>query len=165
MYSPVSFRINRGPTKGYEADVGTKTTHRVMYPESASHLDNATSLVLFPFKMKDFLWLIDAFKQGKNSAVNSKRRANKDLVMILNPALMKYVHDIWLEEKGHHPSSGFLTLALSMQICDEIDMLMAAMHLKYDDELARKKKTARQLLRPGSAREKGVTYNQMFYGK
>uniref|UniRef100_A0A668SWA4 ST3 beta-galactoside alpha-2,3-sialyltransferase 1 n=1 Tax=Oreochromis aureus TaxID=47969 RepID=A0A668SWA4_OREAU len=33
----IVIRINRGHTKGYETDVGTKTTHRVMYPESAKH--------------------------------------------------------------------------------------------------------------------------------
>ncbi|XP_029299544.1 CMP-N-acetylneuraminate-beta-galactosamide-alpha-2,3-sialyltransferase 1-like [Cottoperca gobio] len=121
-FHDIVIRINYGRTKGYEADVGTKTTHRVMYPESGSYLDNTTSLVLFPYKIKDFLWLIDAFKQGEDSAVNSKRRANKDLVLILNPALMKYVHEIWLGRKGNYPSTGFLTLALSMQICDEVSV-------------------------------------------
>ncbi|KAK1880769.1 CMP-N-acetylneuraminate-beta-galactosamide-alpha-23-sialyltransferase 2 [Dissostichus eleginoides] len=54
-------RINGGPTKGYERDVGNKTTHRVMFPVSATNLDNSTHLVLFPFKIRDLEWLIDAF--------------------------------------------------------------------------------------------------------
>lgn len=38
MHPPVSVRINYGHTK--EADVETKATHRVMYLESASYLDD-----------------------------------------------------------------------------------------------------------------------------
>uniref|UniRef100_A0A3B4X6Z4 CMP-N-acetylneuraminate-beta-galactosamide-alpha-2,3-sialyltransferase 1-like n=1 Tax=Seriola lalandi dorsalis TaxID=1841481 RepID=A0A3B4X6Z4_SERLL len=45
--------MNTGRTKGYEADVGKRTTHHVMYPESAVDLDNTTHLVLVPFKIQD----------------------------------------------------------------------------------------------------------------
>uniref|UniRef100_UPI0037E95D6D CMP-N-acetylneuraminate-beta-galactosamide- alpha-2,3-sialyltransferase 1-like n=1 Tax=Semicossyphus pulcher TaxID=241346 RepID=UPI0037E95D6D len=61
-FHDVVIRMNRGRTKGYEKDVGTKTTHHVMYPESAIYLDNTTHLVLFPFKTSDFKWLLNAFK-------------------------------------------------------------------------------------------------------
>ncbi len=50
-----------GPTKGYENDVGSKTTHRFIYPESATDVDNSTYLVLSPFKILDLEWLISAF--------------------------------------------------------------------------------------------------------
>lgn len=56
--------MNFGPTKGYEEDVGTKTTHRIMYPESAMDLHNTTHLVLFPFKIQDIDWLIKAVTTG-----------------------------------------------------------------------------------------------------
>lgn len=59
-----SLRINKGPTKGYEKDVGSKTTHRIMYPESAVDLDDSTHLVLFPFKIRDMQWLISTFTTG-----------------------------------------------------------------------------------------------------
>ncbi|XP_051251501.1 CMP-N-acetylneuraminate-beta-galactosamide-alpha-2,3-sialyltransferase 1-like isoform X4 [Dicentrarchus labrax] len=117
----IIIRMNHGRTKGYEADVGNKTTHHVMYPESAINLDNTTHLVLFPFKIDDLLWLLKSFDPGENSA-NKARRANKDLVMILNPAFMKYVHEMWLGKKGNYPSTGFLTLALSTQMCDEVNV-------------------------------------------
>ena len=60
----VPYRINSGPTKDYEADVGTRTTHRVMYPESAVDLDDNTHLVLVPFKILDLEWLQKAFTTG-----------------------------------------------------------------------------------------------------
>ncbi|XP_029022692.1 CMP-N-acetylneuraminate-beta-galactosamide-alpha-2,3-sialyltransferase 1-like [Betta splendens] len=117
----IVIRMNGGRTKGYESDVGAKTTHHVMYPESAVNLDNNTHLVLFPFKIKDLLWLLQKFDPG-NSRVNSRKIANKDLVMILNPAFMKYVHENWLGHKGRYPSTGFMALILSMQLCDEVNV-------------------------------------------
>lgn len=60
------FRMNNAQIKSYESDVGTKTTHHVMYPESAVDLDNSTHLVLFPFKIQDLEWLIQAFSTGFN---------------------------------------------------------------------------------------------------
>ncbi|KAA8586259.1 hypothetical protein FQN60_007828 [Etheostoma spectabile] len=49
-------------------------------------------------------------------------KANKYLVMILNPAFMRYVHYMWLEKKGYYPSTGFLALVLSLHICDEVSV-------------------------------------------
>lgn len=63
MCGKSSSRMNRGPTKGFERDVGTKTTHHVMYPHSSTNLDNTTYLVLFPFKTYDLEWLIQSFTQ------------------------------------------------------------------------------------------------------
>ncbi|XP_057684664.1 CMP-N-acetylneuraminate-beta-galactosamide-alpha-2,3-sialyltransferase 1-like isoform X1 [Corythoichthys intestinalis] len=118
----IVIRMNYGRTKGYESDVGTKTTYHIMYPESAIFLDNNTRLIFFPFKIKDLLWLLKNFAPQENGQKNPKRRANKDLVMILNPAFMKYVHTMWLEKKGRYPSTGFMALLLSLQICDEVNV-------------------------------------------
>ncbi|XP_019211105.2 CMP-N-acetylneuraminate-beta-galactosamide-alpha-2,3-sialyltransferase 1-like [Oreochromis niloticus] len=118
----IVIRINRGHTKGYETDVGTKTTHRVMYPESATRLDNTTHLLFFPFKTHDFLWLLKALNPGENDAPNLKKIANKDLMMILHPAFMKYVHQVWLGRKGYYPSTGFLAVVLSLLMCDEVSV-------------------------------------------
>ncbi|XP_070777869.1 CMP-N-acetylneuraminate-beta-galactosamide-alpha-2,3-sialyltransferase 1-like [Enoplosus armatus] len=120
----VIIRINLGHVKGYEADVGTRTTHRVMYPESAMDLDNTTHLVLVPFKILDLDWLTKAFTTGfygtSYAPVRSKVKANKDLVMVVNPAFMRYTHDMWLQKKGRYPSTGFMTLVLALHICDEV---------------------------------------------
>lgn len=57
-------RMNQAPTTGFEEDVGARTTHHVMYPESAIDLDNTTSLVLIPFKTLDLQWIISALTTG-----------------------------------------------------------------------------------------------------
>ncbi|XP_057203610.1 CMP-N-acetylneuraminate-beta-galactosamide-alpha-2,3-sialyltransferase 4-like [Triplophysa rosa] len=58
----VVIRLNDAPVRGFEEDVGNKTTLRLFYPESASynpgkHNDPDTLLVLVPFKQQDLLWL------------------------------------------------------------------------------------------------------------
>lgn len=120
----VVIRMNFGPTKGYEQDIGTKTTHRALYPESASDLQSNTHLVLFPFKLLDLQWLIKALSSGftgrSYAPVRAKIQANKTLVMVVNPAFMRHVHDFWLDRKGHYPSTGFMTLILALYFCDEV---------------------------------------------
>uniref|UniRef100_A0A8C9YZV1 ST3 beta-galactoside alpha-2,3-sialyltransferase 1 n=1 Tax=Sander lucioperca TaxID=283035 RepID=A0A8C9YZV1_SANLU len=109
-FHDVIIRVNAGQIKGYEADVGTRTTHRVMYPESSMDLDNTTHLVLAPFKT-DVLWFIGL-----------KPNSDSQQVMVLNPAFMRYVHDMWLEKKGYYPSTGFLALILALHMCDEVSV-------------------------------------------
>ena len=57
-------RMNQAPIPGFEEDVGSRTTHHVMYPESAIDLENNTSLVLIPFKTLDLQWIISALTTG-----------------------------------------------------------------------------------------------------
>ncbi|XP_032437471.1 CMP-N-acetylneuraminate-beta-galactosamide-alpha-2,3-sialyltransferase 1-like [Xiphophorus hellerii] len=123
-YQDVVMRMNFAKIKGYEAHVGTKTTYHVMYPESAMNLHNSTHLVFFPYKIMDLEWLIKAFTTGfyerSYAPVKTKIRANKDLVMVINPEFMKYSHEKWLEKEGAYPSTGFMTLIFALHICDEI---------------------------------------------
>ncbi|XP_056598099.1 CMP-N-acetylneuraminate-beta-galactosamide-alpha-2,3-sialyltransferase 1-like [Triplophysa dalaica] len=117
-------RINKGPTEGFEKDVGSRTTHRIMYPESSVDMDNSTHLVFYPFKILDMEWLISALTTKNINKtyieVPSTIKANKDKVMILHPEFMKYVYVNWTESHGRYPSTGFLTLILALHICDEV---------------------------------------------
>ncbi|KAM9385336.1 CMP-N-acetylneuraminate-beta-galactosamide-alpha-2,3-sialyltransferase 1-like isoform 1-T1 [Pholidichthys leucotaenia] len=119
-------RMNQAPTTGFEDDVGTKTTHHVMYPESAIDLDNSTSLVLIPFKTLDLQWVISALTTGTIKQtylpVISRIRANKDKVLIYSPTFFKYVYESWLEGHGRYPSTGFLSLLFAIHICDEVSV-------------------------------------------
>ncbi|KAJ0055399.1 hypothetical protein NL108_016889 [Boleophthalmus pectinirostris] len=115
------FRINLGMTNGFEKDVGTKTTHRVIYPESmGARLDNTTHLVFFPFKLKDLNWLAYWVTPGTVRVNNPIKR--KDLVLMANPAFMRYIHLSWLQGKGQYSSTGFMTVILALHICDEVSV-------------------------------------------
>ncbi|XP_037330714.2 CMP-N-acetylneuraminate-beta-galactosamide-alpha-2,3-sialyltransferase 1-like [Pungitius pungitius] len=110
-------RINRGHSKGFEADVGKRTTHQVMYLESRSQLDDTTRPVLFTFKMRDLEWITSVLRPQPS---RKKSLFNKDLVMIVNPAFMRNIHHMWLQKKGAYASTGFMSLVLALHICDEV---------------------------------------------
>lgn len=56
--------MNKATTKGFEKDVGNKTTHHFLYPESAVDIAPGVSLVLLPFKLRDLEWLASALSTG-----------------------------------------------------------------------------------------------------
>ncbi|XP_008329590.1 CMP-N-acetylneuraminate-beta-galactosamide-alpha-2,3-sialyltransferase 1 [Cynoglossus semilaevis] len=120
------FRMNEAFTEGYEEDVGTRTTHHFLYPESAKDLDDNTSLVFIPFKVLDLQWIISALTTGTVTKtffpVKSKIKANKDKVLIYSPTFLKYVHDSWMEGHGQYPSTGFLSLLFAIHICDKVNV-------------------------------------------
>ncbi|XP_064836234.1 CMP-N-acetylneuraminate-beta-galactosamide-alpha-2,3-sialyltransferase 1-like [Oncorhynchus masou masou] len=124
--SDVIIRMNMAPTSGFEEDVGSRTTHHVMYPESAIDLDNTTILLLIPFKTLDLQWITSALTTGSIKdtyvPVRSRIKANKNRVLIYNPAFFKYVYDTWLENHGRYPSTGFLSLLFAMHICDKVSV-------------------------------------------
>ncbi|KAL7868431.1 hypothetical protein SRHO_G00098150 [Serrasalmus rhombeus] len=76
--------MNKAPTAGFEKDVGLKTTHHAIYPESAVDMDNSTHLVLVPFKILDLEWLISVFTTkhitGTRLAVKNTIQADTDKV-------------------------------------------------------------------------------------
>ncbi|XP_072529637.1 CMP-N-acetylneuraminate-beta-galactosamide-alpha-2,3-sialyltransferase 1-like [Salminus brasiliensis] len=119
-------RMNTAPTTGYEKDVGSKTTHRAIYPESAVDIDNSTHLVLIPFKILDLQWLISIFttKHIKHTYIPVKTtiQADKDKVMILHPEFIRYTHENWLQKHGRYPSTGFIMLVFSLHVCDQVNV-------------------------------------------
>lgn len=57
-------RMNRAPTIGYESDVGSKTTHHFVYPESYKELAENVSMIVIPFKTLDLRWIVTALTTG-----------------------------------------------------------------------------------------------------
>ncbi|KAJ6663140.1 hypothetical protein lerEdw1_010733 [Lerista edwardsae] len=120
------FRMNKAPIVGFESDVGNKTTHRFIYPESYTGEAENGSLVVIPFKTLDLLWVISGFTTGAINwtyvEVPTRIKVNKDKILIYHPHFMKYVHDTWLQHQGLYPSTGFLAMILALHVCDEVDL-------------------------------------------
>ncbi|XP_061487746.1 CMP-N-acetylneuraminate-beta-galactosamide-alpha-2,3-sialyltransferase 2-like isoform X2 [Rhineura floridana] len=97
-------RMNTAQTAGFEEDVGTRTTHHFMYPESAVNLHPRVHLVLVPFKPMDLKWLASAFSSGDvqhtYKRVKQFIEADKSKVLILNPSFLKYIWDKWMKHHG-----------------------------------------------------------------
>ncbi|CAD7693960.1 unnamed protein product [Nyctereutes procyonoides] len=119
-------RMNKAPTAGFEMDVGSKTTHHLVYPESFRELAENVSMVLVPFKTTDLEWVVSATTTGTIShtyvPVPAKIKVKKDKILIYHPAFIKYVFDSWLQGHGRYPSTGILSVIFSLHICDEVDL-------------------------------------------
>lgn len=122
----IVFRMNKATTAGFEQDVGNKTTHHFMYPESAVDLQPGVHLVLLPFKLRDLQWVTSALSTGeiKTTYVRVKERvqAEKDKIIVVNPAFFKYTHDHWTEHHGRYPSTGMLAIVFALHLCDEVSV-------------------------------------------
>ncbi|XP_026999609.1 ST3 beta-galactoside alpha-2,3-sialyltransferase 8 [Tachysurus fulvidraco] len=120
------FRMNKAVTLGFEQYVGNKTTHHIMYPESAVDLAPGVHLVLLPFKSRDLEWLTSALSTGKIKTtymrVKELVQADKDKVMVVNPSFFKYTHDRWTEQNGRYPSTGMLAIVFALHLCDEVSV-------------------------------------------
>lgn len=119
-------RMNKAVTRGFETDVGNRTTHHFMYPESAVDIDHGVSLVLLPFKLRDLEWLTSALSTGtvKMTYMRVKERvaADKDKVLVVNPVFFKYVNDHWTERHGRYPSTGMLAIIFALHTCDQVSV-------------------------------------------
>ncbi|KAG7319075.1 hypothetical protein KOW79_017549 [Hemibagrus wyckioides] len=122
----VVFRMNKAVTWGFEQYVGNKTTHHIMYPESAVDLAPGVHLVLLPFKLRDLEWVASALSTGKIKKtymrVKDLVQADKDKVMVVNPSFFKYTHDRWTEQHGRYPSTGMLAIVFALHLCDEVSV-------------------------------------------
>ncbi|KAJ7417349.1 CMP-N-acetylneuraminate-beta-galactosamide-alpha-2,3-sialyltransferase 1 [Willisornis vidua] len=119
-------RMNRAPTAGYESDVGSKTTHHFIYPESYKELAANVSMILIPFKTMDLRWVVTALTTGTINftyvPVPRKIKVKKEKILVYNPAFMKYIYDNWLEHHGRYPSTGLLSLMFALHVCDEVSV-------------------------------------------
>ncbi|NWY97934.1 SIA4A sialyltransferase, partial [Loxia curvirostra] len=119
-------RMNRAPTAGYESDVGSKTTHHFVYPESYRELAANVSMILIPFKTLDLRWVVTALTTGTINftyvPVPRKIKVKKEKILVYNPAFMKYIYENWLEHHGRYPSTGLLSLMFALHVCDEVNV-------------------------------------------
>uniref|UniRef100_A0A8C9FKD9 CMP-N-acetylneuraminate-beta-galactosamide-alpha-2,3-sialyltransferase 2 n=1 Tax=Pavo cristatus TaxID=9049 RepID=A0A8C9FKD9_PAVCR len=119
-------RMNRAKTAGFEVDVGVRTTHHFMYPESATNLWPGVHLVLVPFKPLDLKWVTSAFSTGElthtYTRVKQFIKADRNKVLILSPAFLKYIHEKWTEHHGRYPSTGFTALLFALHACQQVSV-------------------------------------------
>ncbi|XP_051489491.1 CMP-N-acetylneuraminate-beta-galactosamide-alpha-2,3-sialyltransferase 2-like [Apus apus] len=119
-------RMNRAQIAGFELDVGRRTTHHFMYPESAVNLAPGTHLVLVPFKPLDLQWVASAFSTGELTRTYARVKrfiqADRHKVLILSPAFLKYIHDNWTQRRGRYPSTGFTALLFALHTCQQVSV-------------------------------------------
>ncbi|XP_072283110.1 CMP-N-acetylneuraminate-beta-galactosamide-alpha-2,3-sialyltransferase 4-like [Pyxicephalus adspersus] len=127
--------MNEAPVHNYERDVGSKTTLRFFYPESAYSdpvLDNNpdTLMVLVPFKNTDIMWM--------KTIVNNEKRLKQGFwrnppmiwnvkpqnMRILNPYFMEVAatkllgYDEKTKKLKGRPTTGFMAISFAIHFCD-----------------------------------------------
>ncbi|NXJ05715.1 SIA4C sialyltransferase, partial [Odontophorus gujanensis] len=134
----VVIRLNNAPVHGYEQDVGSKTTMRLFYPESA-HFDprvennHDTLLVLVPFKPMDFQWMEAILSDKKRASVRKGFWKQPPLIWDANPEQVRILNPYYMEVTAakllnlpmkqprkvkQKPTTGLLAITLALHFCD-----------------------------------------------
>ncbi|CAK6974054.1 ST3 beta-galactoside alpha-2%2C3-sialyltransferase 3a isoform X2 [Scomber scombrus] len=135
----VVIRLNEAPVKGFEKDVGSKTTMRITYPEGAiqktEHYEAQSLFVLSAFKSLDFRWLRHmVFNQRLYSTdgfwKSVARYVPRDPMdmRILNPyfiqeasfKLIGLPHNNGQMGRGNIPTLGAVAITMALHNCDEV---------------------------------------------
>ncbi|XP_019720529.1 CMP-N-acetylneuraminate-beta-galactosamide-alpha-2,3-sialyltransferase 4 isoform X1 [Hippocampus comes] len=133
----VVIRLNDAPVRGYEDDVGNKTTMRFFYPESASYnpgLNNqpGTLQIFVPFKQQDVLWLKEILyneKRGRKGFWKPPPQiwlGDFAQIRVLDPHFLHQTAEkllrIPLSAKGKqiHPTTGMLAVVVALNYCDVV---------------------------------------------
>ncbi|XP_018604202.2 CMP-N-acetylneuraminate-beta-galactosamide-alpha-2,3-sialyltransferase 4-like isoform X2 [Scleropages formosus] len=135
----IVIRLNNAPVRGYENDVGNKSTLRFFYPESASpnpdaHNDPDTLMVLVPFKQNDLRWLKEILYNEKRVRKGFWKpppqiwQGKSSHIRILDPYFLyqtaSKVLKIPVQPKGKekpvHPTTGILAIYVALSYCDVV---------------------------------------------
>uniref|UniRef100_UPI00398EAD26 CMP-N-acetylneuraminate-beta-galactosamide- alpha-2,3-sialyltransferase 4 n=1 Tax=Pristiophorus japonicus TaxID=55135 RepID=UPI00398EAD26 len=180
----IIIRINDAPVRGYEKDVGSKTTLRFFYPESAAvepDIENnpGTLLVFLPFKQVDAQWLREMlynerrFRKGFWRPPPLIWEANPSNIRILNPY---YIHQAATKllniplkvppkskQKPVHPTTGFLAITVALNYCDEVHI--AGFGYPHSQQNAPIHYYGKTTMKEMSNSEHNVTHEQLFLKK
>ncbi|XP_078023368.1 CMP-N-acetylneuraminate-beta-galactosamide-alpha-2,3-sialyltransferase 4 isoform X3 [Epinephelus lanceolatus] len=135
----VVIRLNDAPVRGYEEDVGNKTTMRFFYPESASynpalHNEPGTLMVLVPFKQQDLRWLKEILYNEKRVRKGFWKPppqiwlGDVNNIRVLDPHFLHHTADRLLQIPLHprskqqpvHPTTGILAVFVALNYCDVV---------------------------------------------
>ncbi|XP_019813206.1 CMP-N-acetylneuraminate-beta-1,4-galactoside alpha-2,3-sialyltransferase isoform X5 [Bos indicus] len=137
--TPALDRLNSAPVKGFEKDVGSKTTLRITYPEGAmqrpEQYERDSLFVLAGFKWQDFKWLKYIVYKERVSAsdgfwksVATRVPKEPPEIRILNPyfiqeaafTLIGLPFNNGLMGRGNIPTLGSVAVTMALHGCDEV---------------------------------------------
>ncbi|KAK3277874.1 hypothetical protein CYMTET_14149 [Cymbomonas tetramitiformis] len=119
-------RFNNAITKGFEKDVGSKTTLRFTNKLTEGFREGQEAIVAFFCNTKPC-------KGGKNGL----RRLGSKKVHALHPDFIDNVNSPWFRKQGHVPTSGFLGVMLLLHVCSEVHLYGFSVHTNSTDSASR----------------------------
>ncbi|XP_028279681.1 ST3 beta-galactoside alpha-2,3-sialyltransferase 7 [Parambassis ranga] len=135
----IIIRLNNAPVPGFERDVGSRTTIRLLYPEGAPHsvseYKKTTMVALVVFKSLDLAWLTSVITKQPLSFW-SKMWFWRDVVddIPLKPENFKILHPEIIHKTGQVlqkyalkqgnmvPTLGASAVVMALQLCDQVSL-------------------------------------------
>lgn len=117
----VVIRVNRAITKGYEADVGTRTTHHLLYvgSEGWKVINPASQLIILHQRATDLMFFSN--KHGVDPLF--REMCKKGMALLFHPRFEWYCAKKWVGNEGHNwPSTGMYGIILALHHCKTVDV-------------------------------------------
>ncbi|XP_071816380.1 alpha-N-acetylgalactosaminide alpha-2,6-sialyltransferase 1-like isoform X2 [Apostichopus japonicus] len=132
------FRVNNALRKGYETDVGTKTTHYVLMDRSLIRMpknevprDKGIKYLFLPCRLKDYYYIRDVV-----TAANPKQKLTADPsdVRVFHPDFIRYIQKVWMITKSFRPSTGAVMFFAALHGgCDQISVYGMGFNAQYTE--------------------------------
>ncbi|XP_078596669.1 alpha-N-acetylgalactosaminide alpha-2,6-sialyltransferase 2-like [Branchiostoma floridae x Branchiostoma japonicum] len=126
------FRVNHALTKGFEEDVGSRTTHYVFYDRSLVGvkaddypISKDITYIFVPCRKADFSYL-KSIAEGRN-----KFAVPPENVRIVHPDWMRYIHYVWMRVKSFRPTTGGIMVMAALNSCDKLSLYGVGYNTKY----------------------------------
>ncbi|XP_070570720.1 CMP-N-acetylneuraminate-beta-galactosamide-alpha-2,3-sialyltransferase 1-like [Ptychodera flava] len=127
------FRMNIARLRGFEKDVGNKTSFYFGFPQSLylrDLNDFQDVYFIFPIFTHFMVSWLELFLNGTIATVpklslrnfNNGLLMNPKMIRILHPDFLRHFQINFLNGKGFYPSTGAITAAFALYNCDEIKM-------------------------------------------
>ncbi|XP_022096055.1 alpha-N-acetylgalactosaminide alpha-2,6-sialyltransferase 1-like isoform X2 [Acanthaster planci] len=121
------FRVNNCIRRGYEEDVGNRTTHLVLMDRSLRFTkrediprDEGIKYIFMPCREQDYKYISQA--ATSNSPKLHLHVSTSD-VRILHPDFIRYVHKIWENTKSYRPTTGGMMFFTALHAgCDSVSV-------------------------------------------
>ncbi|XP_078596687.1 alpha-N-acetylgalactosaminide alpha-2,6-sialyltransferase 1-like [Branchiostoma floridae x Branchiostoma japonicum] len=128
------FRVNEAYTKGYEEDVGKRTTHYVFFDRSLRYvkpedypISQNTTYIYVPCRKDDFSYLRAI---GERTA---EFNVQPEHVRIIHPDFMRYIHFVWMRVKSFRPTTGAIMTMIALHTCDKLSLYGLGYNTKYSN--------------------------------
>lgn len=132
------FRVNNALRKGFEEDVGSRTTYYVLMDRSLIHMpkdqvprDEGLKYLFLPCRLKDYYYIRDVVA-GANP--KQKLTADPNSVRIFHPDFIRYFQKMWMVTKSFRPSTGAVMFFAALHGgCDEISVYGMGFNAQYSE--------------------------------